>query len=55
MLRAAIHLPASLNPGFNDGLDPMLSDVKALLQAPADQLSRVAGAVAKATVEWLDI
>jgi hypothetical protein len=55
LARAAVHLPASLNPGFRDGLDPMLSDVKALLRAPADQLPRVAGAVAKATVEWLDI
>ena len=54
LLRAAIHLPAALNPGFADGLDPVLDDVSALLRAPAGELSRAVGAVAKAIVEWLN-
>ena len=52
LLRSAIRLPASLSPGFRDGLGPALRDVDALLRAPADELSKVAGAVAKAVVEW---
>jgi transcriptional regulator with XRE-family HTH domain len=54
LLRSAIRLPASLNPGFRNGLDPVLDnvDADALLRAPAAELSRVAGAVAKAVVEW---
>src|SRR6266496_3036830 len=38
LLRSAIHLPASLNPGFRAGLEPVLHDVAALLRAPASEL-----------------
>jgi hypothetical protein len=55
LLRSAVRLPASLNPGFRDGLDPVLRDVDALLRAPAKDLAGVAGAVAKAVVEWLNV
>jgi transcriptional regulator with XRE-family HTH domain len=52
LLWSAVRLPAELNPGFRDGLDPVLRDVDALLRASAGELSGVAGAVAKAIVEW---
>jgi transcriptional regulator with XRE-family HTH domain len=52
LLWSAVRLPAELNPGFRDGLDPVLRDVDALLRASAGDLSGVAGAVAKAIVEW---
>jgi hypothetical protein len=52
LLRSAVHLPAQLNPGFSDGLDPALQDVDALLRGSPGELPRVAEAVAKAVVEW---
>lgn len=52
VLRAAIRLPASLNPGFNDGLDPALSNIDKLLRASTAELSATVGAVAKAVVDW---
>jgi DNA-binding XRE family transcriptional regulator len=52
LLRSAIRLPASLSPGFHDGLDSVLQDVEMLLRAPVSELSKAAGAVAKAIVEW---
>lgn len=56
LLRSAIHLPASLNPGFREGLDPILHDVEALLRARASDLSDVmAGAIATGVVEWLNL
>jgi transcriptional regulator with XRE-family HTH domain len=55
LLRSAIHLPASLNPGFRAGLEPALHDVAALLRAPASELPpATVGAIAKAVVEWLN-
>ena len=53
LLRSAIRLPASLNPSFQGGLDPVLTNVDALLQMPASEQSRAMGIVAKAVVEWL--
>jgi hypothetical protein len=56
LLRTAIHLPASLNPGFREGLDPVLGDVAALLRAPVSELpAATVGAIAKAVVEWLNV
>jgi hypothetical protein len=56
LLRSAIHLPASLNPGFQAGLEPVLHDVAALLRAPASELPpATAGAIAKTVVEWLNV
>jgi hypothetical protein len=52
LLRSAVRLPASLSPGFHDGLDSVLQDVDVLLRAPASELSKAAGPVAKAIVEW---
>jgi hypothetical protein len=52
VLKTAVRLPASLNPGFRDRLDPVLTDVDALLRAPVTELSRSLGAVANAVVEW---
>jgi hypothetical protein len=52
LLRSAIRLPAALNPGFRDSLDPMLRDVEALLRQPATDVSRVAGIISSAIAEW---
>jgi len=53
LLRSAIRLPAALNPGFQESLDPVLWDVEALLRAPATELSRVVGDMASAIAKWL--
>jgi transcriptional regulator with XRE-family HTH domain len=56
LLRAAIRLPGSLNPGFHDGLDPALQEVEALLRRTAHGLPpATVGSIAKAVVEWLDL
>lgn len=55
LLRSAIRLPAALNPGFCDGLDPALGDLDALLRASPSELAAAAGPVAKAVVEWLTL
>jgi transcriptional regulator with XRE-family HTH domain len=56
LIRSAIYLPASLNPGFRAGLDPSVQDVTALLRTSASELPpATAGAIAKATVEWLNL
>ena len=56
MLRTAVRLPAALNPGFDEGLDPVLRDVTALLRAPTSELPTVTvGSIAKAVVEWLNV
>jgi transcriptional regulator with XRE-family HTH domain len=56
LLKAAIRLPAALNPGFREGLDPVLDDVDALLRTPASGLpTETVGSIAKAVVEWLDL
>jgi transcriptional regulator with XRE-family HTH domain len=52
LLRSAIRLPASLNPSFRDGLDPVLKNIDTLLRAPAAELSRTVGGVATAIMEW---
>jgi hypothetical protein len=52
LLRFAIRLPAALNPGFRDSLDPRLRDVEALLRPPATDPSRVVGTMASAIAEW---
>jgi transcriptional regulator with XRE-family HTH domain len=53
ILKAAVGLPAALNPDFRAGLAPVLADADALLRAPADQLSSAAPAIAEAVVSWL--
>ncbi len=53
LLRSAVRLPAALNPGFRDSLDPVLWDVEALLRLPTTELSRVVGSMATAISEWL--
>jgi transcriptional regulator with XRE-family HTH domain len=56
LLRSAIYLPASLNPGFREGLEPVLHDVTGLMKAPASELPPATmGAIAKAVVEWLNV
>jgi transcriptional regulator with XRE-family HTH domain len=56
LLKAAIRLPAALNPGFRDGLDPTLHDVDALLRTPVSELpTATVGSIAKAVVEWLEV
>ena len=56
LIRSAVYLPASLNPGFQAGLEPAVQDVAALLRASASELPpATAGAIAKATVEWLNL
>jgi hypothetical protein len=56
LLRSAIHLPASLNPGFRSGLEPVLQDVAALLRMPAGELPpAMMGATAKGVAEWLNV
>jgi hypothetical protein len=56
LLKTAIRLPASLNPGFGEALDPVLHDVDALLQGSVSELpSATMAAIAKAVVEWLNV
>lgn len=52
LVRSAISLPASLNPGFRDRLDPVLTDVDAVQAALHQDVSHTVRAVAKAVVEW---
>ena len=52
----AVRLPASLSPGFAEGLDPALRNVDALLRGPVSELPpATVAAVAKAVVEWLNV
>jgi hypothetical protein len=56
LLKTAIRLPASLNPGFGQGLDPALRDVDAVLRGSVSELPPATmPAIAKAVVEWLNI
>ena len=56
LLTTAVRLPASLNPGFGEGLDPALRNVDAILRGSASELpSATVAAVAKAVVEWLNV
>ncbi|MGH3393559.1 MAG: helix-turn-helix domain-containing protein [Streptosporangiaceae bacterium] len=56
LLKTAIRLPATLNPGFREGLDPVLRDVDAVIRTPASELpTATVGSIAKAVVEWLDL
>ena len=56
VLKAAIRLPAALNPGFREGLESVLDDVDALLRRPASGLpTATIGSIAKAVTEWLDV
>lgn len=56
LLMTAIRLPAALNPGFREGLDPVLRDVDAVLRTLASGLpTETVGSIAKAVVEWLDL
>ena len=53
LLRSAIRLPAALNPGFSDSLDPTLLDVETILRLPAMDLSRIVAEMASAIAKWL--
>ena len=56
LLKTAIRLPASLNPGFAEGLDPALRNVDALLRGPVSELPpATVAAIAKSVVEWLNV
>lgn len=56
LLMTAVRLPASLSPGFAEGLDPALRNVDALLRGPVSELPpATVAAVAKAVVEWLNV
>ncbi len=56
LIRSAVYLPASLNPGFQAGLEPAVQDVTALLRASASELPpATVSAIAKATAEWLNL
>jgi len=56
LLTTAIRLPAALNPGFGEGLDPTLRNVDAILQGSVSELPPTAvAAIAKAVVEWLNV
>jgi transcriptional regulator with XRE-family HTH domain len=56
LLKTAIRLPAALNPGFQEGLDPVLHDVDALLRTRVNGLpTETVRSIAKAVVEWLDL
>jgi hypothetical protein len=56
MLRTAVRLPATLTPGFDEGLDPVLRDVTALLRTPTSELpTATVSAIAEAVVEWLNV
>jgi hypothetical protein len=55
LLRSAVHLPAVLNPGFGEALDPTLRDIDGLLRSSSGELSTasLAGPIARAVVTWL--
>jgi transcriptional regulator with XRE-family HTH domain len=56
LLKTAIRLPASLNPGFGEGLDSALQNVDALLRGSVGDLpSATVSAIAKSVVEWLNV
>ena len=56
LLKTAIRFPASLNPGFGEGLDPALHNVDALLRGEVSDLpSATVAAIAKSVVEWLNV
>lgn len=56
LLKTAIRLPASLNPGFGEGLDPVVQNVDALLREPVSELPpATVAAIAKSVVEWLNL
>jgi hypothetical protein len=55
LIRSAIYLPAALNPGFRAGLEPALQDVAALRASASELPPTTAAAIAKATVEWLNV
>ena len=56
LLTTAIRLPASLNPGFGEGLDPALRNVDAILRGTVSELPpTTVAAIAKAVVEWLNV
>jgi hypothetical protein len=56
LLTTAIRLPASLNPGFGEGLDPALCNVDAILRGTVSELPpTTVAAIAKAVVEWLNV
>ena len=56
LLTTAIRLPASLYPGFGEGLDPALRNVDAILRGTVSELPPpTVAAIAKAVVEWLNV
>lgn len=55
LLRSAVHLPAELNPGFRDALDPALRNVPALLRSSGGELSTapLVSPIARTVTTWL--
>jgi hypothetical protein len=55
LLRSAVHLPAVLNPGFHEALDPALRDVAGLVRSADGELATVplVGPIARAVVTWV--
>jgi hypothetical protein len=55
LLRSAVYLPAALNPGFRDSLDPALRDVENLLKLSDHELSTgpLVAPIARAVTTWL--
>jgi DNA-binding XRE family transcriptional regulator len=55
LLRSAVHFPASLNPGFRDGLDQVVTHLDAPLRVAGAELPRAVRAVANAVVGWFGV
>jgi len=53
ILKAAVGLPAALNPDFRADLAPGLADAETLLRQSADQVSSAAPVIAEAVMRWL--
>jgi hypothetical protein len=52
LLKSAVRLPSALNPGFRDGLAPVLADTATLLRAFRQEASRAVTPLVSAVVEW---
>jgi transcriptional regulator with XRE-family HTH domain len=52
LLKSAVRLPGALNPGFRDGLAPVLADSGTLLRAFRQEPTRAVAPLVSAIVEW---
>jgi hypothetical protein len=52
LLKSAVRLPGALNPGFRDGLAPVLADSGTLLRAFSQEPTRAVAPLVNAIVEW---